>query len=155
MAREVGEEQAEAHAVEAEARLDDEGAIGGERQLERREQHHRARDQRRAVPQAARLEHERPAPGEPLEHAAERERGQHRGAERHVDHAEARLGHRVVGRLAVRRERDRVGERGRHRVAVRSHVRDLAPREPQARERGRRERGEEEPGKSVHVAVRE
>jgi hypothetical protein len=50
---------------------------------------------------------------------------QHGGAKRHLQHAEARLGDGVVGRLLVRFERDGIGEGRRHGAAVARHVADL------------------------------
>jgi hypothetical protein len=91
----------------------------------------------------------RPAVGEPLQDAAEREREEDHHVEHGIDDAQARLGHGVVGGLLVRGERNGFGEHSRHRAAMRAHVADLAQREPQPRGAGRGERGDEDPGKSV------
>ncbi len=143
------------HAVEAVALLDDEGAVERERQIDEREQHHRRRDERDAVPQAARFRDASPLHMQPVDDAAEREREQHGGAHQHLEHAEAGLRHRVVRGLLVRAERNRLGERLRHRAAMRAYVAHLAPRQPEARRARRRERAEEEPGQCVEHAVRE
>ena len=72
-----------------------------------------------------------------------------------VEDTQSLLGDGVVGRLLMRTERDRLGKRARHRVAVRAHVADLAQREPQARRGREAQREEEHPGKSVAHAMRE
>ena len=88
---------------------------------------------RRAGRPAARAVHATSA----REAAAEREREQHdrrRPASRPCRQPRAR--DRVVGGLAVRRERRCApAKRGRHRVAMRGDVRDLAAREPQLQRR--------------------
>ena len=153
--REIDHEQLRSHAVETELRLDDEDAIQRQRQLQGCDQHHHAREERCAVPQALGVKHSSPLRREPVDESAEREREQHRCAEQHVDHPEPRLGDGVVGRLLMRGERNRLGKRARNCVAVRAHVVDLAQREPKARCGRKTQRDEEHPGKSVSHAMRE
>ena len=111
----VGDEELERHAVEAEALLDDEGAV--ERRAAGRCSALDEEDAAAAAPCRASSE-----PGsnaraqsvdEPLQAAAEREHEQHAAPISDVEHAEARLGDGVVGGLLVRGERDRVGEASR------------------------------------------
>ena len=54
--------------------------------------------------------------------------------------AEPLLRDRVVGGLVVRSDADAARERGRHRVAMRAHVRDLPRGEPEADAERRDER---------------
>ena len=153
-ARSVSEEPRR-HAVEAEALLDDEGAV------ERRAAGRSATaarttlsDQRGAVRAASPASNTRAQrvdsswmPPPSVSRAA-------RAAPiEQVDHAEARLRHRVVGGLLVRGERDRVGEGRRHRAAVRAHVAHLPLREPAARVAvAASERGEETRSKALQHA---
>jgi hypothetical protein len=148
---EVGEEQPERHAVEAEALLDHERAVERERQRDHRLEEEHAEEQRRAVGERPRRERRCPGVGQGLQQAAQRQREDQGRVDQHVRPAEASLRRRVVGRLLVRGERDRLGEGPRDAVAVRAYVPDLALREPQASRARQGDGSEEEPGQEVHV----
>ena len=79
--------------------------------------------------------------------AAERKRDQQRGFDESLGHAEAHACDRVIRRLLMGGEADAVGERRRHRIAVRRDEGDVPAGEPQAHRERERERGDEQDGK--------
>jgi hypothetical protein len=138
--QEVAREERGRGAIEAEALLDDEGAVDGEGQQAELGEEQRAQHEGGAGEQRSLVPH----PRQRLEAAAERERQQHGRARGRGDPAEAEATDRVVRGLLVGGERDRLRESVGDRRAMRPDVPLLPKREPEAdAERGEERRQEE------------
>ena len=129
--------------VEAESRLDAERLHVRERQADETGEHRDGDDEHEIVGEPAERQDVGPR-NQRGEAAAQRQRKQHGGLDQRLGDAEPRARDRVVGGLPVRGEADAVGERGRHRVAVRRDVGDVPPGEPDPQRERDRERGDEQ-----------
>ncbi len=152
----ICEPQPHAGAVEAEALFDAERAPPFERQIDHGAHDREGDQQRELVGQAAETRRDRVAHhGVERVQATQQRPAQHDGRRHGADEqAEARFGHGVVGRLAVRVERHAFGKGRGHRVAMPRHVLQLARGQPELDcQRSHQRRGEEQgQGMERHAA---
>ena len=136
-------------AIEAMARLDPERAPDVERKSRDRDHEHDECDRRDLARQAR--DAGRGHPGVQRGNAArQRQRDEERGAKDALDHREARLRDRVVGRTGVILGRDRGRKRRRHAIAVRAHGAHLAAEQPQLDGESAGDRDDEEERERMH-----
>ena len=136
-------------AIEAMARLDAERAPDVERKSCDRDHEHDECDDRDLARQSR--DAGRGHPGVQRGNAArKRQRDEKRCAKDALDHREARLRDRVVGRTGVILGRDRGRKRRRHAIAVRAHGAHLAAEQPQLDGESAGDRDDEEERERMH-----
>jgi hypothetical protein len=135
--------QLDCHLVEAEALFQYELEPVREGQVEQAGDHGVGHDQPDLV-RHARPRQVQQRRRQRLQSAQQREADQHQAAPGRVHEAEAGLGHRVVGRLLVRGERDLAGEFGRHLFTVAHDVADVPAGQPVSQHHGQHEKNDEQ-----------
>ena len=141
----IGEPEPPGHPVEAEPRLDAEGGVEIERQVEQTFDGNHGGEQRQLVrePAPARRDAVDQQAVEQVEPAEQGPAEQGDGTERHLPLAVPDLGERVVGGLVMRSQVDGRLKRRRHGVAMTCHMPHLPAREPRAQAERGDQRGSE------------